>query len=89
MRSTTTTAQFVKAHPNGVPAGVIVDDVPAAAIAAFPTGVMVVVFHGAQFKTTLQADDVHTFDTDNVPTRIEYQTTIDEAKARRHGLRIR
>ncbi len=89
MRTTTTTAEFVKAHPAGVPAQVIVDEVPAAAIAAFPTGAMVVVFHGAQFKTTLQADDVHNFDTDNVPTRVEYQTTIAEADARRHGLRIR
>lgn len=88
MRTTTTTAKFVQAHPNGVPANVIVDEVPAASVAALPTGTMVIVFHGAAFKTYLQADDVHTFDTDDVPTRVEYQTTLAEADARRHGLRI-
>lgn len=88
MRTTTTTAKFIEAHPNGVPAAVLVDEVPAAAIAAFATGTMVVVFHGAHFKTYLQAGDTHTFDTDDVPTRVEYQTTIAEAGARRHGLRI-
>lgn len=87
MRTTTTTAKFIKAHPGGVPAGIIVDEVPAASIAAFDTGELVVRFHGAGFETRLQADDVHTFDTDDVPTRVEYQTTIAEAGARRHGTR--
>ncbi len=88
MRPTTTTAKFIAAHPDGVPRLVIVDEVPATVIAALPTGELIVRYHGAEFESHLQADAVHTFDTDNVPTRVEYQTTIAEAGARRHGTRI-
>lgn len=87
MRPTTTTAKFIGAHPDGVPRLVIVDEVPATVIAALPTGELIVRYHGAEFESHLQADDVFTFDTDDVPTRVEYQTTIAEADARRHGTR--
>lgn len=87
MRPTTTTAKFIAAHPTGVPRLVLVDEVPAAVIAALPTGELIVRYHGAEFQTHLQADDLYTFDTDNVPTRADYQTTIAEAGARRHGTR--